>query len=173
MGDSAVWVAALTGGTAVPAGWVTNRVNARAARVQAEASARAQQLTRARELRRAAYADFMGQAHANGELYWKADFFLTAGPGVLPTSLDGLRAELRSSYDLLLHSVRIVALEGPATAAEAAQAVLEAATRANRALYRHSVGEADARARFDEARQGFTRCLEEFVEVARAATETS
>ncbi|GGS73021.1 hypothetical protein [Streptomyces griseoviridis] len=32
------WVAALTGGTAVPAGWVTTRGNVRAARTQAEAT---------------------------------------------------------------------------------------------------------------------------------------
>ncbi|MGW7079764.1 hypothetical protein [Streptomyces sp. NPDC054866] len=38
MGDIAVWVAALTGGTAVLASWVTNLGNVRTARVQAEAS---------------------------------------------------------------------------------------------------------------------------------------
>ncbi|MEU8716109.1 hypothetical protein [Streptomyces sp. NPDC048663] len=174
MGDSAVWVAAFTGGTAVLAGWVTNLGNVRAARVQAEASARAERLGRVRESRRAAYADFMAQAHAKGELYWKGDFLLHGGsPPAAPTGLDDLRAELRSAYDLLLHRVRIVALEGPAPAATAAQAVLEAARRANGALYRHSLGEAGARDLFDEARQGFTRCLAEFVEVARAATEAS
>jgi hypothetical protein len=49
MTDSAVWVAALTGGTAVLAGWVTSHGNARAARIQAEASARAQDHSRIRE----------------------------------------------------------------------------------------------------------------------------
>jgi hypothetical protein len=43
MADSALWVAVLTGGTAVVASWMTSRGNARAARVQAEAAAQAQQ----------------------------------------------------------------------------------------------------------------------------------
>lgn len=46
--DIAVWVAALTGGTAVLASWVTNLGNVRAARVQAEASAQAQHRGRVR-----------------------------------------------------------------------------------------------------------------------------
>ncbi|MFE4409415.1 hypothetical protein [Streptomyces sp. NPDC056821] len=57
MADSALWAAALTGGTAVPTSWVTNLGNVRAARTQAEASARAQHRDRVREARRAAYLE--------------------------------------------------------------------------------------------------------------------
>lgn len=40
--DTTLWVAILTGGTAVLAGWVTSLGNTRAAKVQAEASTRVQ-----------------------------------------------------------------------------------------------------------------------------------
>jgi hypothetical protein len=59
MTDDALWVAVLTGGTAVLASWVTSRGNARAARVQAEASAQNQQRSRSRETRRTAYLEFI------------------------------------------------------------------------------------------------------------------
>lgn len=71
MADNALRVAVLTGGTAVAASWVTSRGNARAARIQAEASAQAQQLSRAREVRRTAYLEFIEQAHITGELHWR------------------------------------------------------------------------------------------------------
>ncbi|MET8346739.1 hypothetical protein [Streptomyces microflavus] len=71
VGDIAVWIAAFTGGTAVLASWVTTLGNARAARVQAEASARTQHRGQVRELRRSAYLDLMEHAHLVGELYWK------------------------------------------------------------------------------------------------------
>ncbi len=56
LADSALWVAVLTGGTAVVASWVTSRGNARAARVQAEAAAQAQQHSQARAADCPAYA---------------------------------------------------------------------------------------------------------------------
>ncbi|MEU6550150.1 hypothetical protein ABZ915_07630 [Streptomyces sp. NPDC046915] len=49
MGDSAVWVTAFTGGTAVPASWVTNLGDVRAARTKVEGSARAQHRQQVRE----------------------------------------------------------------------------------------------------------------------------
>ena len=59
MADSALWVAVLTGGTAVVASWVTSRGNARAARVQADAAAQAQQHSQVRAARRTAYLEFV------------------------------------------------------------------------------------------------------------------
>lgn len=169
-----MWVAAFTGGTAVLAGWVTNLGNVRAARVQAEASAKAQRVDRVRELRRAAYLDFMERAHVAGELYSQAAYAFTNAPGdePLPQRVDALRAELRSAYDPLMRSARVVVLEGPAEPAETAGAVLEAVTRTNRALWKVSLGEPGARDRFAEGRQDFTRCLARFVEAARAAMGT-
>ncbi|MFF9222063.1 hypothetical protein [Streptomyces viridosporus] len=173
MGDSAVWVAALTGGTAVFASWVTNLGNVRAARVQAEASVQAQHRERVRESRRAAYLEVMEHAHVIGELYRRATdaFHRIADPDQQVTRLEELRSELREAHDPLMHSVRVAVLEGPSLIAEAAQAVLDAASRTNRCLWHITCGDADARSRFGDARTAYLRCLERFVEVARASME--
>ncbi|MES5821257.1 hypothetical protein [Streptomyces sp. RG80] len=174
MGDSAVWVAAFTGATAVLASWVTNLGNVRAARAQAEASARAQLRGRVREVRRAAYLDFMEQAHVTGELYWQVGFDLEVLTDAerLAVRLHDLRAELRSAYDPLMRSARVVVLEGPGDAAEAAEAVLRAVADTNRTLWRISLGEPEARARFAAGQQDFTERLEHFVGVAREAMQS-
>ncbi|WP_327694760.1 hypothetical protein [Streptomyces sp. NBC_00459] len=171
MTDVAVWVAAFTGGTAVLASWVTNLGNVRAARAQAEASALAQQRDRVRELRRAAYLDFMERAHVLGELYWRAEsrFVQATDPDQLLTGLQELRGELRGAYDPLMRSVRVISLEGPAAPAEAAGTVLEAAADTSRALWRFTLGEPEAQARFDEGHQRFKHLLAQFVEAAREA----
>ncbi|MFI6493436.1 hypothetical protein [Streptomyces sp. NPDC050564] len=176
MGDSAVWVAAFTGGTAVFASWVTNLGNVRAARVQAEASAQSQHRGRVRELRRTAYLELMEHAHIIGELYRRVlDAFLqiTERDQRL-TRFEELRSELREAYDPLMHSVRVVVLEGPPATAEAAQAVLNAALNGNRCLWRITCGDdADAHAHFNEVQAAYLRCLGRFVEAARGAMEAS
>ncbi|MEU5334671.1 hypothetical protein AB0G51_15245 [Streptomyces asoensis] len=175
MGDSAVWVAAFTGGTAVFASWVTNLGNVRAARVQAEASAQAQHRGRVRELRRVAYLELIEHAHVVGELYWRVvnAFRQIAEPDQRLTRFEELRSELREAYDPLMHSVRVVVLEGPPTTAEAAQAVLDAALNGNRCLWRIICGDSDGHARFNEVQGAYLRCLGQFVEAARAAMEAS
>lgn len=166
-----MWVAALTGGTAVLASWVTNLGNVRAARAQAESSALAQERGRVRELRRAAYLDLMEQAHVAGELYWRAAFAFThlADADELRTRIQELRGELRDAYDPLMRSVRVVALEGPADAAEAADAVLDVAAETNRTLWHFVLGVSGAQERFDAFHEEFKRLLAGFVEVARQA----
>jgi hypothetical protein len=64
-------VAVLTGGTAILAGWVTSHGNARAAKIQAEASALAQHRIQLRDTRRSAYLALIEQGHRIGELYWR------------------------------------------------------------------------------------------------------
>ncbi|MGQ4329952.1 hypothetical protein [Streptomyces hayashii] len=137
MGDSAMWVAAFTGGTAVLASWVTNLGNVRAARVQAEASIQAQHRGRVRELRRAAYLELMQRAHDMAELYWKvSDAFLqTPGPQQQLARLEELRIELREAYAPLMQCVRVVALEGPAATADAAQAIQDPPLKVNQCLW--------------------------------------
>jgi hypothetical protein len=175
MGESAVWVAALTGGTAVLASWVTNLGNVRAARVQAEASAQAQHRRQVRELRRAAYLELMGHAHIVGELYRRVldAFHQIADPGEQLTRSEEVRSELREAYDPLMRSVRVVVLEGPCATAEAAQAVLNAARETSRSLWRITCDDADARAHFDEVQGAYLRCLGAFVDAARAAMDAS
>ncbi|WP_416973375.1 hypothetical protein [Streptomyces sp. 4F14] len=171
MADSAVWVAALTGGTAVLAGWVTNLGNVRAARVQAEASAKAQQESRVRELRRDAYLELMRCAHGMSELYWKAGEvrFRPADPEGFLAHIEELRVEAREAYDPLMHSVRVISLEGPGGLAEMAKAVLAAATRANGLLADISREGPEAFARFDAAMGAYSTSLATFVEAARDA----
>ncbi|MCQ9177477.1 hypothetical protein KMT30_00050 [Streptomyces sp. IBSBF 2953] len=175
MGDSAMWVAAFTGGTAVLASWVTNLGNVRAARVQAEASIQAQHRGRVRELRRAAYLELMQRAHDMAELYWKvSDAFLqTPGPQQQLARLEELRIELREAYAPLMQCVRVVALEGPAATADAAQAIQDAALKVNQCLWHITRGDADGRDRFDVAEAAYRQCQARFVERARAATEAS
>ncbi|WP_308122421.1 hypothetical protein [Streptomyces sp. WAC04114] len=71
MADNTFWIAALTGGTAVVASWVTSRGNSRAARIQADAataSQRMQRLQRLHEARRAAHLDLIQQGQRMAEL---------------------------------------------------------------------------------------------------------
>ncbi|MFF2381765.1 hypothetical protein [Streptomyces sp. NPDC058108] len=171
MTDSTVWVAVLTGATAVLASWVTTRGNVRAARVQADASARNQHRDRVRDARRAAFLDLMEQAHLTGELYWRVGdaYVQLDDPEARLARVQELRGELRSAFDPLLRGVRVVLLEGPAPAAEAAGDVQRAAAEANRALWRVTCGDPGAHERFDAAHEAFRRRLERFVVVARDA----
>jgi hypothetical protein len=171
MSDSAIWVAVLTGGTAVVAGWVTSQGNARAARIQAEASARAQDQSRTRELRRTAYLEVIEQAHVMGELYWRLGdvYAQLTDPDEQLARIQGLRADLRDAFDPLMRCVRVTVLEGPAPVAEAAEAVQRAASESNEALWMISQQEPDARKRFDEAHQNFRLQLERFIKMARSA----
>ncbi|NUP19412.1 MAG: hypothetical protein HOZ81_25670 [Streptomyces sp.] len=175
MGDSTVWVAAFTGGTAVFASWVTNLGNVRAARVQAEASDQAQHRERVRALRRTAYLELMEHAHVIGELYRRVvdAFNQITDPGRQLTRCEELRSELREAYDPLMHSVRVVVLEGPSATAEAAQAVLDSARDVNRCLWRITRGDVDARPRFHEVQEAYLARLSRFVDAARAAMESS
>ncbi|MGX1541856.1 hypothetical protein [Streptomyces adustus] len=175
MGDSAMWVAAFTGGTAVFASWVTNLGNVRAARVQAEASAQVQHRGHVRELRRMAYLELMERAHVTGELYRRVLDSLRelSDSGQQLTRLEELRLELREAYAPLMHSVRVVVLEGPSQTAVAAQAVLDAALKANRCLWRITRGDATERTRFDEVRDSYLERQTRFVESARVAMEAS
>jgi hypothetical protein len=174
MGDGALWIAALTGGTAVLASWVTSRGNTRAARVQAEASAHAQHRIKARELRRTAYLELIEQAHLVGELYWRLGdvYAQLTDPVDQLARIEQLRADLRNAFDPLSRCVRVVVLEGPPTAADAAEQVRQAATNTNRALSLISKGESDARERFDDAHRLFRADLEGFIEAARGAIAT-
>jgi hypothetical protein len=169
MADSALWIAVLTGGTAVLASWVTSRGNARAARIQAEASAQAQRLTLAHEARRTAYLEFIEQAHVTGELHWRlGDIYAQlTDPDDQLARLDQLRGQLRDAFDPLMRCARTISLEGPGPVAETAEAVRQAAADANGALRMLSQGQDGATERFDKAHQSFRLALNRFIEAAR------
>ena len=171
MTDEALWVAVLTGGTAVLASWVTSRGNARAARVQAEASAQTQQQSRSRETRRTAYLEFIEQAHITGELYWRLGdvYAQLTDPDEQLVRIQQLRADLRVAFDPLSRCARVIILEGPASVVEAAETVKQAVSDANHVLWELSRAESGAREGFDEAYRIFRVRLNEFIEAAQAA----
>jgi hypothetical protein len=117
----------------------------------------------------------MQRSHDTAELYWKvSDAFLQIpDPQRQLARLEELRVELREAYAPLMQSVRVVALEGPAATADAAQAVQDAALKVNQCLWHITRGDADVRDRFDAAEAAYRQCQARFVERARAATEAS
>lgn len=171
MTDPALWIAALTGATAVLASWVTSRGNARAAKIQAESSALADHHNRVRDSRRMAYLDFLEKAHTTGELYFRlGDIYAQVkDPNEQLARIQKLRSELRDTFDPLMQAARVVLLEGPPPAAQTAGAVRQAASDANTALWMLSLGKDEARDRFDAAHQAFRTEVDKFIESARTA----
>ncbi|MEU8826521.1 hypothetical protein [Streptomyces sp. NPDC048636] len=170
MADNTFWIAALTGGTAVVASWVTSRGNTRAARIQADTAVLAQRAERLRDTRRTAYLDLIEQAHAICELYWEVSAADRTGEARRrPEVLDELAERERDQYGKLRRCVRVVDLEGPAAAATAANALQKATGPFHRALRAMRAGDAEAADDFDRAYRPFWEALTEFVDAARTA----
>ncbi|MGO4418308.1 hypothetical protein AB4Z54_05975 [Streptomyces sp. MCAF7] len=173
MADNTFWIAALTGGTAVLASWVTSRGNTRAARIQADTAARAQQSERRRESRRTAYLDLIEHAHQTVEVYWEisaaqrnadAERRLAALGELVERELD--------AYGKLRRRVRVVELEGPPAAATAANALQKATGpfhRALRDMRSDDPGHPEAVRRFEASYRPFWSALTDFVDAARDA----
>jgi hypothetical protein len=79
--------------------------------------------------------------------------------------------QLRDAFDPLMRSARLVVMDGPDPAAEAAEAVRRAAAETNGALWLVSQGEEGARERFDEAQRRFRTELDCFVAAARTSMD--
>lgn len=179
MGDSTVWtlaIAAVTGGTAVLASWVTGRGSTRAARVQAEIAARAQRAERLRESRRTAYLDLIEQTHHMGELLWEISAALRLpGSPDRTAALGELREREVAEYARIRRCARVVELEGPLSAAAAALALQQATGPFYAAVTSALSHGADDRHEstdledFDAAFRPFWAALEDFVEAARSA----
>ncbi|POX37542.1 hypothetical protein C3486_27885 [Streptomyces sp. Ru73] len=179
MSESTLWtlsIAAVTGGTAVLASWVTSRGSTRAARIQAETAAETQRRERLRESRRTAYLELIEQAHRMGELFWEVSDVLRQPAADADTAaLQRLSERQTAEYATLRRCVRVVELEGPRPAAEAAL-VVQKSTRAFHAAIQqalHAGADPDdweaAEQRFDAAYSPFWRALEAFVDTAREA----
>ncbi|MFD0132781.1 hypothetical protein ACFVIL_02250 [Streptomyces sp. NPDC127159] len=171
MADSAFWIASLTAGTAVLASWVTSRGTARAARIQADTTTRAQRAERLRDSRRTAYADLMERAQRMGDLYWKVSDLCADDVIRRLPELDRLRDRLRDEYSGLRHCTWIVSLEGPPEVAEAADALRRTTTPAYRAVEAILDGDPTAPDRFDSAYAPFWQALRNFVERGRRALD--
>ncbi|MET7936094.1 hypothetical protein [Streptomyces sp. NPDC005322] len=170
MADNTFWIAALTGGTAVLAGWVTSRGNTRAALIQADTAARTQRTERLRERRRMAYLDLIEQAHSIAELYWEVDAGQRTGDARRrPAALDELAERERDEYGKVRRCVRVVELEGPPAAADAANALQRSTGPFHRALGAMRADEPEAWQRFHDAYSPFWAALTDFVDAAREA----
>lgn len=167
--DSTLWVAVFTGATAVLASWVTSRGTERAARIQVEASSRAQQLDRIRDSRRAAYADVIERAHEAAELHFQVKRALTGPNEDLAQRIEELRGELRVAFDPLMRCIRLAILEGPTRVAEAAEALSKSVITANRALHPLEQSDEGAQDRYELAVAEFHRRLDQFTASAREA----
>ena len=126
-------------------------------------------------MRRSAYLELIEQAHLTGQLYWEVGDAYVRSPAhdAWLARIEELRDELRAAFDPLMRCSRIVVLEGPHSVADTAEALLEAARRANRALWVVSRGESDAREHFEAAEEAFGLCLKKLVHAAQAAMATA
>lgn len=172
MVDSTFWIAALTGGTAVLASWVTSRGNTRAAQIQADTAARAQQAERLRDSRRTAYLELIEQVHSMGEFYWQISAAQRAGDfHSRPALLDETLERERDHYGKLRRCARVVELEGPAAAGEAAHKLQKSTGRFHRSLQAMTTGDPEAIRRFDDAYSPFWAALTNFVDAAKTALQ--
>ncbi|MDT0305403.1 hypothetical protein RM780_00280 [Streptomyces sp. DSM 44917] len=178
--DTAVWVAALTGATAILASWVTNRGNARAARIQANAAADTQRRSEQRDSRRTAYLDLIERVHEMAEFYWVvSDTLKLQDPGERRAARKELLIRERQEYARFRRCVRLIDLEGPPQAAEAARELREHARSfwvALRALADDAVtGEelAAAEREFQECYGPYWEAFERFIQVAREVLRTT
>ncbi|MEU6239081.1 hypothetical protein [Kitasatospora sp. NPDC047058] len=72
MGDNTVWIAGITGATAIVSGWLTSRSGARALRYQTDSAARSRREEQQLERQRAAYATLIEHIHTVGALHGEA-----------------------------------------------------------------------------------------------------
>ncbi|KUL36400.1 hypothetical protein ADL22_24605 [Streptomyces sp. NRRL F-4489] len=177
MGDSStIWtlaIAAVTGGTAVLASWVTSRGSARAARIQAETAARAQRAERLRESRRTAYLDLIEQTHRVGELLWEISALLRESPSADRNArLDAMLDREVAEYAKIRRCARVVELEGPPSAAAAALALQKTTKPFYEALRTGLNDGVDCLEEFNAAYRPFWKALETFVDAAREAHQT-
>ncbi|EFL22685.1 hypothetical protein SSOG_02399 [Streptomyces himastatinicus ATCC 53653] len=172
MADSTFWIAALTGGTAVVASWVTSRGNTRAAQIQADTAARAQQTERLRDSRRTAYLELIEQIHIMGDFYWEISAAQRNGDfRTRPALLDETLERERDHYGKLRHRARVVELEGPAAAGEAARKLQKSTGRFHRSLVAMAADDPEAIRRFNDAYSPFWATLGDFVDVAKTSLQ--
>ncbi len=173
VGDSTVWtlaIAAVTGGTAVLASWVTSRGSTRAARIQAEIAARSQRAERLRESRRTAYLDLIEQTHRMGELFWEISTVLRLPrSGTRTSTLGELQDREVAEYAKIRRCARVVELEGPPAAAAAALTLQKATRPFYAALRADLTGDPEGHDAFDAAYRPFWKALEDFVDAAQDA----
>ncbi|GAA2452957.1 hypothetical protein GCM10010405_40970 [Streptomyces macrosporus] len=178
MTDNTWWVAALTGGTAVLASWVTTLGNARTARIQGQAAAETQRRQQLRDGRRRAYLDLVEQAHRMAELYWKVSAASRVEDAAeRAAAWSALYERERDEYAGIRRCVRVVDLEGPPEVAEAAEALKREVGSFHRPFTTMVEGDGsaveEAVAEFDGRYRPFWAALNRFVDTAREALHST
>ncbi|WP_141747190.1 hypothetical protein [Streptomyces agglomeratus] len=167
MGDAGLWVAVLTGGTAVIASWVTSRGHTQAARLQAEVAAATQEEARRRETRRASYLAFIEQAHLMGVEYRKTPPLLEIeDPEHRRLRLEEHRERLREVFGPFRHRCQVVALDGPSMTVDAGHRVFVTSRTVYMTLGDIAAGICEPSAYF-QAIDDYWTSMSEFVEAVR------
>ncbi|MCX5237586.1 hypothetical protein OG824_20500 [Streptomyces prunicolor] len=118
MPSDTVWVAVLTGLTAVSASWVTSRGARQAAREQTQLSTSAQRHDRFREIRRTAYLNIIQHVQSLTPVAQNVSNLANQPPS--ESRKEGLAAELtaaRKGFFTYLGFMRVISLEGPPSVA--------------------------------------------------------
>lgn len=169
MPDNSLFVAALTGVTAIAASslasWLTSRGNAHAARIQVDAATAAQRRESTRQTRRAAYLGLIEQAQV------VADGLRGVDGLSAPRTKAALTAH-RDRHQQLRRAVTLIDLEGPSTVKVAASNLLIMSGTLSTALAAttESAGR-DNRREFQETLRAYIRLIGPFVDAAAAALE--
>ncbi|WP_159029863.1 hypothetical protein [Streptomyces marincola] len=170
--DNSWWIGLITGATAIAASWVAGRGATTSARVQAEITAHAAQVTEARARRRDAYRELSAAVHGLSEVFWRVEDADAAPDGRARTAVvDQLRTDARAALGDVTKASREVMLEGPATVAESARNLRRTAIVTSDLLGHLGTGEREVRDRYDAAYRAFRAEHLAFLELARAALD--
>ncbi|WP_371749721.1 hypothetical protein OG302_40365 [Streptomyces sp. NBC_01283] len=169
MSDNSLFIAGLTGVTAIAASslasWLTSRGNAHAARVQVDATTEAQRRDGIRQTRRAAYLCLIEQAQVLADGLRGVD-------GLSPDADGAALAAHRDRHQQLRRAVTLIDLEGPATVQVAASNLLIMSGTLSTALAALTENAArENRREFQETLRAYIRLIGPFVAAAAAALE--
>ncbi|MEV0530145.1 hypothetical protein AB0I66_42755 [Streptomyces sp. NPDC050439] len=171
MGDNSLVIAALTGATAIVASslasWLTSRGNARAARIQVDASTQAQRQEGVRQTRRAAYLALIEQAQVVADGLRGAD-------GLSAAESASVLAAHRERHQQLRRVVTLIDLEGPSAVQVAASNLLIMSGMLSTALAATAQNaDQDNRRVFDETLRAYIRLIGPFVAEAAAVLDAA
>ncbi|GAB7110308.1 hypothetical protein JCM4814A_86230 [Streptomyces phaeofaciens JCM 4814] len=169
MPDNSLFIAGLTGVTAIAASslasWLTSRGNAHAARIQVEAGTEAQRRDGVRQTRRAAYLALIEQAQVVADGLRGVDALSTAEAR---TAL----AAHRDRHQRLRRAVTLIDLEGPSTVQVAASNLLIMSGTLTTALAATAESACrENRREFRETLRAYIRLIGPFVDAAAAALD--
>ncbi|MEU8577415.1 hypothetical protein [Streptomyces asoensis] len=169
MSDHSLFVAGLTGATAIAASslasWLTSRGTTRAARVQVDATTEAQRRESIRQTRRGAYLGLIEQAQVVADGLRGVD-------GLSPGESAAALAAHRERHQQLRRAVTLIDLEGPSTVqVTASNLLIMSGTLATALAAMAENAGRDNRREFQETLRAYIRLITPFVDAAAAALD--